>query len=110
YVLQDEAGQIALTHSVSAGLDYASVGPEHAWLHDTGRATYTSADDEEALDAFETCARLEGIIPALESAHAVAEALKLAPTMRKDQILLVNLSGRGDKDIFTVADALGITI
>ncbi|GAB4427697.1 MAG: tryptophan synthase subunit beta [Chloroflexi bacterium OHK40] len=110
YVLQDEGGQIALTHSISAGLDYASVGPEHAWLHDTGRATYTAADDEEALDAFETCARLEGIIPALESAHAVAEALKLAPTMRPDQILLVNLSGRGDKDIFTVAEALGVTM
>ncbi|NWF79549.1 MAG: tryptophan synthase subunit beta [Chloroflexi bacterium] len=110
YVLQDEAGQIALTHSISAGLDYASVGPEHAWLHDTGRASYTSADDEEALDAFETCARLEGIIPALESAHAVAEALKLAPQLRPDQIILVNMSGRGDKDIFTVADALGVTI
>lgn len=110
YVLQDEAGQIALTHSVSAGLDYASVGPEHAWLHDTGRATYTSADDEEALDAFETCSRLEGIIPALESAHAVAEALKLAPTMHRDQIILINMSGRGDKDIFTVADALGVKI
>ncbi len=107
YVLQDEAGQIALTHSISAGLDYASVGPEHAWLHDTGRATYTSADDEEALDAFQTLARLEGIIPALESAHAIAEAIKLAPTMSRDQILLVNLSGRGDKDIFTVADLLG---
>jgi len=110
YVLQDEAGQIALTHSVSAGLDYASIGPEHAWLHDTGRATYTSADDEEALDAFEICARLEGIIPALESAHAVAEAIKLAPTMRPDQIMLVNMSGRGDKDIFTVAGILGVTI
>jgi len=109
-VLQDEAGQIALTHSVSAGLDYASIGPEHAWLHDTGRATYTSADDEEALDAFEICARLEGIIPALESAHAVAEAIKLAPTMRPDQIMLVNMSGRGDKDIFTVAGILGVTI
>jgi tryptophan synthase beta chain len=110
YVLQDDAGQIALTHSVSAGLDYASVGPEHAWLHDTGRATYTFADDEEALDAFETCARMEGIIPALESAHGVAEALKLAPTLGRDQIILVNMSGRGDKDIFTVADALGVTI
>ncbi len=110
YVLQDEAGQIALTHSISAGLDYASVGPEHAWLHDTGRATYTSADDEEALDAFETCARLEGIIPALESAHAVAEALKLAPRMNPDRIILVNMSGRGDKDIFTVAEALGVAI
>jgi tryptophan synthase beta chain len=110
YVLQDDAGQIALTHSVSAGLDYASVGPEHAWLHDTGRATYTSADDEEALDAFTTCARMEGIIPALESAHAVAEALKLAPRLGRDQIILVNMSGRGDKDIFTVADLLGVSI
>ncbi|PDV99367.1 tryptophan synthase subunit beta [Candidatus Viridilinea mediisalina] len=110
YVLQDEAGQIALTHSVSAGLDYASVGPEHAWLHDTKRASYTCADDEEALDAFETCARMEGIIPALESAHAIAEALKLAPTMHRDQIILVNMSGRGDKDIFTVAEALGVVI
>ena len=110
YVLQDDAGQIALTHSVSAGLDYASVGPEHAWLHDTGRATYTSADDEEALDAFTTCARMEGIIPALESAHAVAEALKLAPRLGRDQIILVNMSGRGDKDIFTVANLLGVSI
>lgn len=110
YVLQDDAGQIALTHSVSAGLDYASVGPEHAWLHDTGRATYTFADDEEALDAFTVCARLEGIIPALESAHAVAEALKLAPQLGRDQIILVNMSGRGDKDIFTVADLLGVSI
>lgn len=110
YVLQDEAGQIAPTHSISAGLDYASVGPEHAWLHDTGRATYTCADDNEALAAFELCARLEGIIPALESAHAVAEALKLAPQLRSDQIILVNLSGRGDKDLFTVADALGMSI
>ncbi|MGQ9925626.1 MAG: tryptophan synthase subunit beta [Chloroflexaceae bacterium] len=110
YVLQDEAGQIALTHSISAGLDYASVGPEHAWLHDTGRATYTSADDEEALDAFELCARLEGIIPALESAHAVAEALKLAPRLGADRLIVVNMSGRGDKDIFTVAEALGVAI
>jgi tryptophan synthase beta chain len=110
YVLQNEDGQIALTHSISAGLDYASIGPEHAWLHDSGRASYTLADDEEALDAFETLSRSEGIIPALESAHAIAEAIKLAPTMRPDQIILVNLSGRGDKDIFTVADALGVTI
>ncbi len=110
YVLQDDDGQIALTHSISAGLDYASVGPEHAWLHDTGRASYTSADDEEALDAFELCARLEGIIPALESAHAVAEALKLAPRLGPDQIIVVNLSGRGDKDIFTVAEALRVAI
>ena len=110
YVLQNEDGQIALTHSISAGLDYAAVGPEHALLHDQERAFYTSVDDEEALGAFQTLARQEGIIPALESAHAVAEAIKLAPTMRPDQIILVNLSGRGDKDIFTVADVLGVTI
>ena len=110
YVLQDEDGQIALTHSVSAGLDYAAVGPEHALLHDQERAFYTSASDEEALAAFQTLSRLEGIIPALESAHAVAEAIKLAPTMSGDQVILVNLSGRGDKDIFTVADVLGVTI
>lgn len=107
YVLQDDDGQIALTHSVSAGLDYASIGPEHAWLHDSGRATYTSASDEEALAAFQRLSRLEGIIPALETAHAVAEALRLAPTMTPEQILLINLSGRGDKDIFAVADILG---
>jgi len=110
YVLQDDDGQIALTHSISAGLDYASVGPEHASLHDTGRAIYTSADDEEALDGFATLSRSEGIIPALESAHAIAEVIKLAPTMRRDQIILVNLSGRGDKDIFTAAEALGMAI
>lgn len=108
YVLQDADGQIALTHSISAGLDYASIGPEHAWLHDTGRATYTAADDEEALDGFVTLSRYEGIIPALESAHAIAEVIKLAPTLPPDQIILVNLSGRGDKDIFTAAAALGI--
>jgi tryptophan synthase beta chain len=110
YVLQDDHGQIALTHSISAGLDYAAVGPEHALLHDQERAFYTSASDEEALAAFQTLSKLEGIIPALESSHAVAEAIKLAPTMREDQIVLVNLSGRGDKDIFIVADALGVTI
>lgn len=110
YVLQNDDGQIGLTHSISAGLDYAAVGPEHALLHDQGRATYTTADDEEALDAFQTLARLEGIIPALESAHAVAEAIKVAPTMRPDQIILINLSGRGDKDIFTVANVLGVKV
>jgi tryptophan synthase beta chain len=99
YVLQNEAGQVALTHSVSAGLDYASVGPEHANLHDTGRAEYTSASDYEALEATKVLARTEGILPALESAHAVAHALKLAPTMQKDQVIMVNLSGRGDKDM-----------
>jgi tryptophan synthase beta chain len=99
YVLQNDAGQVAATHSVSAGLDYASVGPEHAMLHDSGRATYTSATDAEALDAVTVLSRTEGIIPALESAHAVAEAIKLAPKMGKDKILMVNVSGRGDKDI-----------
>jgi tryptophan synthase beta chain len=110
YVLQDDDGQIALTHSVSAGLDYAAVGPEHALLHDEERAFYTSVSDDEALEAFQVLAHREGIIPALESAHAVAEAIKLAPTMGPDQIILVNLSGRGDKDIFTVADLLGVSI
>jgi len=99
YVLQNDAGQVAATHSVSAGLDYASVGPEHAMLHDSGRATYTSATDAEALHAVSVLSRTEGIIPALESAHAVAEAMKLAPKMGKDKILMVNVSGRGDKDI-----------
>jgi len=108
YVLQDDAGQIALTHSVSAGLDYASVGPEHAMLHDSGRATYTSATDDEALKAVVTLARTEGILPALESAHAVAEALKLAPTMKKDDVLMVNLSGRGDKDMGILSRELDV--
>ncbi|MFP4502168.1 MAG: tryptophan synthase subunit beta [Candidatus Hydrogenedentota bacterium] len=99
YVLQDEHGQIGGTHSVSAGLDYASVGPEHAYLHDIGRVQYTHASDQEALDAFQLCSSLEGIMPALESAHAVAEAVKRAPTMRGDQTLLLNMSGRGDKDV-----------
>jgi tryptophan synthase beta chain len=102
YVLQDADGQIADTHSVSAGLDYAAVGPEHAFLRDAERAFYTSATDAEALAAFKLLCETEGIIPALESAHAVAEAVRLAPTMGRDQILLVNLSGRGDKDLDTV--------
>jgi tryptophan synthase beta chain len=106
YILQDADGQIALTHSVSAGLDYASIGPEHAYLHDIGRVEYVSASDEEALDAFQTLSQTEGIIPALESAHAIAHAVKIAPQMSKDQIMIVNLSGRGDKDVNTVADAL----
>ncbi len=106
YVLQNEAGQVSLTHSVSAGLDYASVGPEHAMLHDTGRATYTSATDTEALAATVTLSRTEGILPALESAHAVAEAIRLAPTMSPTDILLVNLSGRGDKDMGILAREL----
>ncbi len=106
FVLQDAAGQIANTHSVSAGLDYPAVGPEHAFLRLSGRAQYTTASDEEALAAFQLLARTEGILPALESAHAIAEAARLAPTMRGDQALLVNLSGRGDKDLQTVLDAL----
>jgi tryptophan synthase beta chain len=104
YVLQDEHGQIASTHSVSAGLDYPSIGPEHAFLHDEGRVEYVSASDEEALKAFRLTSQLEGIIPALESAHAVAHALKLASEMTSTQALVVNLSGRGDKDVQTVAE------
>ncbi|HOT93553.1 MAG TPA: pyridoxal-phosphate dependent enzyme, partial [Anaerolineae bacterium] len=107
YVLQDADGQIALTHSISAGLDYAAVGPEHAWMRDLGRAVYVYATDAEALDALQTLSRLEGIIPALESAHAVAEALKRAPVMGPDALMIVNISGRGDKDMHTVAGALG---
>jgi tryptophan synthase beta chain len=106
YVLQDEAGQIALTHSVSAGLDYASVGPEHAALHDSGRAQYVAASDEATLEAVLTLARTEGILPALESAHAVAEAIRIAPSMGKHEILVVNLSGRGDKDMGILAHEL----
>ena len=106
YVLQDDAGQVSLTHSVSAGLDYPSVGPEHANLHDTGRATYTSATDAEALAATVTLSRTEGILPALESAHAVAEAIRLAPTLSPTDILLINLSGRGDKDMGILAREL----
>lgn len=108
YVLQDEDGQIAQTHSISAGLDYAAVGPEHAYLREIGRAQYTHADDAQALDAFQRLARLEGILPALESSHAVAEAVRMAPRMRSEQTLLVNLSGRGDKDLDTVLTALGM--
>jgi tryptophan synthase beta chain len=106
YVLQDENGQIALTHSVSAGLDYASIGPEHAMLHDSGRAQYVSVDDAAALDAVVRLSRTEGILPAIESAHAVAEAIRIAPTMGKHEILVVNLSGRGDKDMGILAQEL----
>ena len=108
YLLQNEDGQIIETHSVSAGLDYPGVGPEHAWLKDIGRAEYQPITDAEALDAFHKLCRLEGIIPALESSHALAYAAKLAPTLGKDKILLVNLSGRGDKDMHTVAEKSGI--
>ncbi len=110
YVLHDEGGQIRETHSVSAGLDYPGVGPEHAWLKDIGRAEYVGATDDEALDAFHKLCQLEGIIPALESSHAVAYAMKLAKTMRADQQVLVNLSGRGDKDVNTVAALEGIEL
>jgi tryptophan synthase beta chain len=108
YLLQDEDGQIIETHSVSAGLDYPGVGPEHAWLKDSGRATYETITDDEALAAFHECCRTEGIIPALESSHALAYAAKLAPTLPADRILLVNLSGRGDKDMNTVAERSGL--
>jgi len=110
YVLQDENGQIQPTHSVSAGLDYPGVGPEHAWLKDTGRATYETITDRQALDAFHRCCHTEGIIPALESAHALAYAAQLAPTLARDNIILVSLSGRGDKDMHTVAEADNIRL
>lgn len=110
YIMQDENGQIIETHSVSAGLDYPGVGPEHAWLKDCGRAQYVGITDEEALQAFHDCCRTEGIMPALESSHAIAHAVKLAPTLPKDKIILVNLSGRGDKDMHTVAERSGITL
>ncbi len=108
FLLQDEYGQIQLTHSVSAGLDYAAVGPEHAWLRDQGRVEYTYATDEKALDAFMKLARWEGIIPALESAHAIAEVIRRAPQLGKDTLIIVNLSGRGDKDVAQVAAKVGL--
>ena len=110
YLMQDENGQIIETHSISAGLDYPGVGPEHAWLKDSGRAEYVAINDDEAMRGFHDLCRFEGIIPALESSHALAHAAKIAPSMSKDQILLVNLSGRGDKDINTVAKLSGITL
>jgi tryptophan synthase beta chain len=110
YLMEDKDGQIIETHSISAGLDYPGVGPEHSWLKDAGRAKYVSVTDQEALAAFHELTRTEGIIPALESSHALAYATKLAPTMRPDQTIIVNLSGRGDKDIHTVATLEGIHI
>jgi len=110
YLLQDEDGQIAEAHSISAGLDYPGIGPEHSWLKESGRVQYTSVTDNEALDAFQLLCRTEGIIPALEPSHAIAAVAKVAPTMAKDQIILANLCGRGDKDIFTVADALDVKL
>ncbi len=110
YLLQDEHGQIEHAHSISAGLDYPGVGPEHAHLHELGRAEYQAITDAEALDAFQVLTQLEGIIPALESAHAIAQVMKLAPTLRRDQLVVVCLSGRGDKDIHTVAEAMGVEL
>ncbi|MET3889778.1 tryptophan synthase beta chain [Bosea sp. OAE506] len=107
YLLMDEDGQIKDAHSISAGLDYPGIGPEHAWLHDTGRVTYISATDDEALSAFQLCSKLEGIIPALEPAHALAKVIELAPTLPKDHLMVMNLCGRGDKDIPQVAEILG---
>jgi tryptophan synthase beta chain len=110
YLIADEHGQIIETHSISAGLDYPGVGPEHAWLKDSGRAEYVNITDDEAVEAFYTLTRMEGIIPALESSHALAYAMKLAPTMSKDKVVLVNLSGRGDKDMHTVAEREGVAL
>ncbi len=110
FLLQDADGQITEAHSISAGLDYPGIGPEHAWLHDVGRVQYVSATDREALDAFQLCSRIEGIIPALEPSHALAHVIKWAPTLPKDHLLVMNLCGRGDKDVFTVARALGVTL
>ena len=108
YLLQDDDGQIAEAHSVSAGLDYPGIGPEHAWLADSGRVSYVSATDDEALEAFQLCCRLEGIIPALEPAHALAHVAKLAPARPREHLICMNMCGRGDKDVFTVAEALGV--
>ncbi|MBM3502384.1 MAG: tryptophan synthase subunit beta [Alphaproteobacteria bacterium] len=110
YLLQDDDGQIKEAHSISAGLDYPGIGPEHAWLKDSGRVDYVSIRDDEALAAFQLCSKLEGIIPALEPSHALAQVAKIAPTLPREHILLMNLCGRGDKDIFTVANALGVKL
>jgi tryptophan synthase beta chain len=110
YLLMDDDGQIIEGHSISAGLDYPGIGPEHAWLNDIGRVNYVSATDKEALDAFQLCSKLEGIIPALEPSHAIAHAMKIAPKLPKDHLMVINMSGRGDKDIFTVAEILGVKL
>jgi tryptophan synthase beta chain len=110
YLLQDDDGQILEGHSISAGLDYPGIGPEHSWLHDIGRVEYVSATDAEALEAFKLCCVTEGIIPALEPAHALAHVARIAPDLPRDHLMVMNLCGRGDKDIFTVADALGAAI
>ena len=108
--MQDEDGQILEGHSISAGLDYPGIGPEHSWLHETGRATYVAITDAEALDAFRVCCAEEGIIPALEPAHALAQVAKMAPGLPEDHLIVMNMCGRGDKDIFTVAEALGVEL
>ncbi|MBT3535347.1 MAG: tryptophan synthase subunit beta [Rhodospirillaceae bacterium] len=110
YLLQDDDGQITEAHSISAGLDYPGIGPEHSWLHDMGRVNYVSATDAEALEAFQLCSKLEGIIPALEPAHALAHVAKIAPDLPKDHVIVMNMCGRGDKDIFAVAEMLGVRI
>ena len=110
YLLQDDNGQIKDAHSISAGLDYPGIGPEHAWLHDQGRVSYVAITDDEALAAFQLCSRLEGILPALEPSHALAYVAKIAPDLPKDHLIVMNLCGRGDKDVFTVADALGAAL
>jgi len=110
YLLQDDDGQITEAHSISAGLDYPGIGPEHSWLHDVGRVLYVSATDSEALEAFQLCSRIEGILPALEPAHALAHVMRIAPKLASDHLLVMNMCGRGDKDVFTVADALGIEL
>jgi tryptophan synthase beta chain len=110
YLLQDDDGQIIEAHSISAGLDYPGIGPEHSWLNDIGRVKYVSVRDDEALEHFQLCSKLEGIIPALEPAHALAHVAKIAPSLPKDHIILMNLCGRGDKDVFTVAEALGVNL
>jgi len=110
YLLQDDDGQIIEAHSISAGLDYPGIGPEHSWLSDTGRVEYVSATDAEALEAFQLCSRLEGIIPALEPSHALAHVLKIAPDLPSDHLVIMNMCGRGDKDVFSVADSLGVVL
>jgi tryptophan synthase beta chain len=110
YLLQDDDGQVIEPHSISAGLDYPGVGPEHSWLKDQGRVDYVPIRDDEALAAFRLCSELEGILPALEPAHALAQVVKIAPELPPTHLIVMNLCGRGDKDIFTVADAMGVTL
>jgi len=110
YLLMDDDGQITEGHSISAGLDYPGIGPEHAWLNDMKRVQYVSATDKEALEAFQLCCKLEGIIPALEPSHALAHVMKIAPKLPKEHLMVMNMCGRGDKDIFTVADILGVKL